>query len=77
MIKDYDLIIYYHPKKANVVANALSQKSSMMLSHICTAYMPLLLNMKVLGVSLYCDGYGALIASFMIRSILVDQIRRK
>jgi hypothetical protein len=26
-IKDYDLRINYHPRKANVVANALSQKS--------------------------------------------------
>jgi hypothetical protein len=27
LIKDYDLRINYHPEKANVVANALSQKS--------------------------------------------------
>lgn len=27
LMKDYDLIISYHPKKANVVANALSKKS--------------------------------------------------
>ncbi len=26
LIKDYDLIIKYHPRKANVVANALSWK---------------------------------------------------
>lgn len=28
LIKDYDCTILYHPRKANVVANALSQKSS-------------------------------------------------
>jgi hypothetical protein len=27
LIKDYDLEVHYHPGKANVVANALSQKS--------------------------------------------------
>ena len=27
LIKDYNLEVYYHPKKANVVADALSQKS--------------------------------------------------
>ncbi|KAA3461558.1 integrase [Gossypium australe] len=27
LLKDYNLIIKYHPKKANVVANALSRKS--------------------------------------------------
>jgi hypothetical protein len=26
LIKDYDIEIYYHPKKANVVADALSRK---------------------------------------------------
>jgi hypothetical protein len=26
LIKDYDLEIHYHPRKANVVANALSRK---------------------------------------------------
>jgi hypothetical protein len=27
LIKDYDLVINYHPRKANVVADALSQRS--------------------------------------------------
>ena len=27
LIKDYNLEVYYHPRKANVVANALSRKS--------------------------------------------------
>jgi hypothetical protein len=27
LIKDYDLEIYYHPEKANVVADALSHRS--------------------------------------------------
>ena len=27
MIKDYNLEVHYHPRKANVVADALSQKS--------------------------------------------------
>jgi hypothetical protein len=29
LIKDYDLGINYHPRKANVVADALSQRSHM------------------------------------------------
>jgi hypothetical protein len=28
LIKDYDLEIHYHPKNANVVADALSRKAS-------------------------------------------------
>ena len=40
LIKNYDLIINYHFGKANVVADALSRKSSMTLAYIHTAYMP-------------------------------------
>jgi hypothetical protein len=36
LIKDYDLDIQYHPGKANVVANALSQKgqTNMLIGHL-------------------------------------------
>ena len=67
----------YHPKKANVVADALSRKSSVTLAYIRTAYVPLLLDMKTMGISLDYDGYGALIVSFVVRSTLVDKIRGK
>ena len=77
LIKDYDLVINYHLKKANAVADALSRKSSMTLAHICTAYIPLLLDLKTLKVSLDYDCNGALIASFAVRLTLVDQIRGK
>ena len=60
-----------------MVADALNRKSSITLANICTTYVSLLLDMKTMGISLDYDGYGALIASFMVRSTLVDQIRRK
>ena len=52
LIKDYELIIEYHPRKANVVADALSQKSSATLVYICIAYVPLLIDMKALRINL-------------------------
>ena len=55
LYKDYDLVIDYHIRKANVVANALSRKSSIILAHIRIAYVPLLLDLKTLGVNLDFD----------------------
>ena len=77
LIKDYDLIIDYHSGKANVVADALSRKSSVTLAHIRTVYVPLLLDMKALELNLDYDGYEALLANCVIRPLLIDQIRGK
>ena len=49
----------------------------MTLAHIRTAYVPLLLDMKTLGISLDYDCYRALLASFVVRRTVVDQIRGK
>ena len=77
MIKDYDLVIDYHFKKTNVVVDVLSRKFSVILAHIQTAYVPLLLDMKTMRISLAYEGYEALIANFVVRPTLVDQIRDK
>ena len=77
LIKDYDLVIDYHLRKANVVVDALSQKSLVTLAHICTTYVPLLLDLKTLGITLDYDYYRALVANFMVRLTLIDQIRGK
>ena len=73
MIKDYELVIDYHPGKADV----LSRKSFMTLSHMRSAYVSLLLDMKTMGINLDYDGHGALVASFMVKPTLVDQIEGK
>ena len=77
LIKDYNLVIDYHPEKANVVVDVLNRKSFITLAHIYTTYVPLLLDMKTLRVNLNYDGYGALVANFVVRSTLVDQIKGK
>ena len=72
LIKDYELIIEYHLVKANVVMNALSRKSSATLAYICTAYVPLLTDMKALRIYLDYDDSGALLANIVVRPSLVD-----
>lgn len=52
LLKDYDFTIEYHLGKANVVADALSSKSSGNLSHIHYVRISLLLELRALNVEL-------------------------
>ena len=74
MIKDYDCTIEYHPRKANVVADALSKRPESSLSHMRSGYLPLLVDLRASGVILEAKDSGALLATFHIRPLLVDQI---
>ena len=71
------MVTEYHPGKANVVADALSRKSPATLAHIHSTYVPLLMDVKTLGLNLDYDSHRALLVSFVVRPSLVDQIRRK
>ena len=74
LIKDYDCTIEYHSEKANVVADALSRRLESSLSHMRSGYLPLLVDLRALGVILEAEDSGALLATFHVRPFLVDQI---
>ena len=74
LIKDYDCTIEYHPGKANVVADALSRKSTATLSHLKVVRAPLLIELRTTGVELEVDEVGALLANFHVRPTLLDRI---
>ena len=74
LLKDYDCTINYHPGKANVVVDALSRKFTGSLAHMQTIQLPLMVELRELGVELGMRVSGALFASFLLRPILVDQI---
>ena len=75
LIKDYDLIIDYHPMKANVVANALSRRTIAPIAFVRSEYLPMLLSMRTSGVALDVDDCGALLAQLTMRPLLLDEIR--
>ena len=74
MIKDYDCTIEYHLGKANVVEDALSRRPESFFSHMRSGYLPLLVDLRALGVILEVEDSGALLATFRVRPLLVDQI---
>ena len=74
LLKDYDCTINYHPGKANVVADALSRKSIGSLAYMQTIQLPLMVELRELGVELRMHASGALFASFQLLPILIDRI---
>ena len=75
LIKDYECTIEYHPGKANVVADALSRRPMSSLSHLRAVHLPRLIELRSLGVRLELTDSGALLATFHVRSVLIDRIR--
>ncbi|KAJ8761816.1 hypothetical protein K2173_004665 [Erythroxylum novogranatense] len=73
LLKDYDLVIDYHPGKANVVADALSRKSTM--EHVETVYLPLLKELARLDVSLKQVEPDCILANFRVRLVLRGKIK--
>ena len=74
LIEDYECTIEYHPGKANVVTDALSRRPESSLSHMRSVYLPLLVDLRALGVILEVEDSGALFATFHVKPLLVDQI---
>ncbi|KAA3480174.1 integrase [Gossypium australe] len=61
LLKDYELVIDYHPGKANVVANSLSSKSLYVL--------------KAMSTSLALSDDGSILVELRARPLFLQQIR--
>ncbi|XP_059670687.1 uncharacterized protein LOC132316191 [Cornus florida] len=75
LIKDYDYNIHHHPGKANVVADALSRKSSGRLSCVQCARVANIMELRLMGVELTVTNEGAFFAHVMVRPLLLDRIK--
>ncbi|KAL0431629.1 UNVERIFIED_CONTAM: Transposon Tf2-12 polyprotein [Sesamum radiatum] len=75
LLKDYDCTIDFHPGKANVVADALSRKSSSTLANLGSHNQTLLLEMRSLNTTLEVDQVAGLLAALQLKPDFVDQIK--
>ena len=76
MLKDYNCTIEYYPRKANVVADALNQKSIGNLSYICAVKLPLLVELKKLGVELNVTDIRGVLATLRVRPLVIGRIEQ-
>ncbi|KAK1680985.1 hypothetical protein QYE76_041833 [Lolium multiflorum] len=72
LIKDYDLDIYYHPCKANVVADALSREPCLLNALIKVAQPKLHEELEEFGLELVSHGF---LANLELKPTLFDQIK--
>ncbi|KAL0411358.1 UNVERIFIED_CONTAM: Transposon Ty3-G Gag-Pol polyprotein [Sesamum latifolium] len=75
LLKDYDCTIDFHPGKANVVADALSRKSSSTLANLESHNHTLLLEMRSMNTTLEVDQVARLLAALQLKPDFVDQIK--
>ena len=74
LIKDYDYNIHYNPGKANVVADALSRKSSGSLSSLSEGCISNIVQLKNLRAELSLGDKGELIASLVVKPLFLERI---
>ncbi|KAK4383770.1 Retrovirus-related Pol polyprotein from transposon [Sesamum angolense] len=72
LVKDYDCTIDYHPGKANVVADALSRKSSGTLANLGSHNLTLLLETRSMNTKLEVDQMVGLLAALQLKPDFVD-----
>ncbi|GKV07106.1 hypothetical protein SLEP1_g18909 [Rubroshorea leprosula] len=75
LLKDYDLIISYHPNKANKVTDALSRKPPGTTSSILTPQKELLEDLVKLDVELRMNSTTAYLAALSAQPALIDKIK--
>ncbi|XP_058008228.1 uncharacterized protein LOC110654597 [Hevea brasiliensis] len=72
LIDDYDYLIDYQPRKANVVADALSRKN---MASLRVSPLSMVHDLRALHASLEIDNDGQMVATWKVKPMLIEQIK--
>ena len=75
LIKDYDLEILYHPRNANVVADALSRKKQVDVAAMITSWKKIVEDLQRMEVEVIFGDVEARIASLRLQPTLQSRIK--
>ncbi|KAK6139667.1 hypothetical protein DH2020_026585 [Rehmannia glutinosa] len=77
LVKDYDFVINYHPGKVNVVADALSRKSTQSNAIAIQIPKPEFMDLQKMNVEIVSVGsIEAKLAALTLRPTLIDKIQQ-
>ncbi|GFZ05260.1 hypothetical protein Acr_17g0008320 [Actinidia rufa] len=77
LIKDYDILIQYHPGKANVVADALSRKSTVNLAYLVTSQVPLLDELERAEIEVVAPDTNTMLTTMIAQPTLIEIVKQR
>ena len=73
-MKDYDFVLQYHPRKTNIVADALSQRPHRTIASLMIRQLQALETMAEFGVQPVLIEGGGVLGCMVVQDTLVDRI---
>ena len=75
LLKDYDLTINYHPRKAKAVADALSRKTLSNLATLIINQKKILEDLQRVNIKIRWHNHGVQLANLRVQPTLIDRIK--
>lgn len=77
LIKDYDILIQYHPGKANVVVGTLSQKLTVNLACLVPSQIPLFVELEKAEIEVVAPDTNAMLMTMIAQPTLIEVVKHR
>ena len=77
LIKDYENLIQYHPGKANVVTDVLSQKSIVNLACLVTSQLPLFIELERAKIEVVAPDTNMMLTTMITQLALIKAVKQR